>query len=83
MLYISEVGQVGKVKHRIKNDYCSFLEFTNHSYDKNLETIDVEGELQNLSGFKSRMPSIMPFPLEPNKHLWLSLIVTVKFSFIR
>lgn len=41
MLYISKLGKVGKVKSRINNDYCSFLEFTHHPYDKDLETSGV------------------------------------------
>ena len=51
MLYLSEVGKVWKVKPRIKNDYYSFLELTNHLYEKSLETSDVEGELRNLPNF--------------------------------
>ena len=51
MLYISEVGKVWKFKRRIKNGYCSFLDLTNHSYEKSLETSDVEGELWNLPDF--------------------------------
>ena len=51
MLYISEVGKVWKFKPRIKNGYCSFLDLTNHSYEKSLETSDVEGELWNLPDF--------------------------------
>lgn len=48
------MGKVGKVKPTINNDYCPFLEFTNHLYDKELETSNsfIEKELKNLPGLK-------------------------------